>query len=69
MQCKNHESVTLTDLPRALRDFDVSASYQQCWRAVVSGDIPARRAGRKWLIAENDVPTVARFFEQTSQAV
>ena len=59
MPTQNHGTVTLTDLPRALRAYGVQASYQQCWRAVVAGDVPAQRDGSKWRIAEADLPVIA----------
>ena len=65
MQTQNHGTVTLTDLPRALRAYGVQASYQQCWRAVVAGDVPAQRDGSKWQIAEADLSRIAQTFTQT----
>jgi hypothetical protein len=62
MQTKKHATVTLTDLPRALRAHGVQATYQQCWRAVVAGDVPAQRDGSKWRIAEADLPRIAQTF-------
>jgi hypothetical protein len=59
MQTENHATVTLTDLPRALRAYGVATSYQRCWRAVVAGDVPAQRDGSKWRIAEADLPVIA----------
>jgi len=59
MQIENHASVTLTDLPRALRAYGVETSYQRCWRAVVAGDIPADRKGSKWTVKETDLPVIA----------
>lgn len=64
MQNENHATVTLTDLPRALRAYGVQASYQQCWRAVVAGDVPAQRDGSKWRIAEADLPRIAQTLTQ-----
>lgn len=65
MQTQNHGTITLTDLPRALRAYGVEASYQQCWRAVVAGDVPAKRDGSKWRIAEADLSRIAQTFTQT----
>lgn len=64
MQNENHATVTLTDLPRALRAYGVQASYQQCWRAVVAGDVPAARDGSKWRVAEADLPCIAQALTQ-----
>jgi hypothetical protein len=64
MQTENHATVTLTDLPRALRVHGVKVSYQQCWRAVVAGDIPAQRDGSKWRVVEADLPRIAQALTQ-----
>jgi hypothetical protein len=53
-------NVPLTDLPRALRLHGLRLSYQQCWKAVVSGDVPARRAGSRWIVEAADLPEIAR---------
>jgi hypothetical protein len=52
--------VPLTDLPRALREHGAALSYQQCWQAVVAGDVPARRAGSRWIVEAADLPEIAR---------
>ena len=54
------EAISLTDLPRALRDHGANPTYQQCWNAVVAGDVPAQRAGSRWLIRSADLPEIAR---------
>lgn len=59
MQTENHATVTLTDLPRALRAYGVDTTYQRCWRAVVAGHIPADRDGRKWSVKKADLPVIA----------
>jgi len=64
MQTENHATVTLTDLPRALRAYGVAVSYQQCWRAVVAGDVPAQRDGSKWRVVEADLPCIAQALTQ-----
>ena len=30
------------------------------WRAIADGKLPASRAGKKWLIHENDLPLFAK---------
>lgn len=62
MQTENHATVTLTDLPRALRAYGIETTYQRCWRAVLAGDVPAQRNGAKWRIAEADLPRIAQTF-------
>lgn len=64
MQTEKQATVTLTDLPRALRTYGVQTSYQQCWRAIVAGDVPAQRVGSKWRIAEADLPRIAQALTQ-----
>jgi len=56
------DKITLTDLPRALREHGAAPSYLQCWRAVVAGDVPAERAGSRWTIKTADLPEIARTF-------
>lgn len=54
------DSIPLTDLPRALREHGAAPSYQQCWKAIVAGDVPARRAGSRWTVRAADLPEIAR---------
>lgn len=54
------ENIPLTDLPRALREHGAAPSYQQCWKAVIAGDVPAARAGSRWIVQAADLPAIAR---------
>lgn len=54
------EQLTITDTARALREYGVRLTYQQIWRAVVAGDIPAKRIGKKWMVAQSDLPSIAQ---------
>jgi hypothetical protein len=37
----------------------VSTTYQRLWAAVVNGQAPALRVGRRWMILRADLPRVA----------
>jgi hypothetical protein len=37
-------------------------SYSQLWVAAANGRIPARRVGRGWVIADDDLAAVAEHF-------
>lgn len=50
-------NVAVLELPECCRRAKVT--YQRGYRAVVSGLVPAERAGRGWLIAESDIPALA----------
>lgn len=52
--------IPLVDLPRALRPFGARCSYQQAWKAVVAGELPAERDGSRWLVRSADLPEIAR---------
>jgi hypothetical protein len=54
------EMIPLADLPRALREHGAAPSYFQCWKAVVAGDVPARRVGSRWIVEAADLPEIAR---------
>jgi hypothetical protein len=61
--CVMHpDTIPLTDLPRALREHGAAPSYQQCWQAIVAGNVPARRAGSRWIVRAADLPEIARTF-------
>lgn len=54
------DTITLAELPRALRPYGARLSYQSAWKAVVAGDLPAERDGSRWLIRSADLPEIAR---------
>lgn len=54
------EHIFLTDAPRALRAHGVTVSYLKLWRRVVAGDVPATRAGTRWLVSPADLPVIAQ---------
>jgi len=59
MACKN---IALPDAVAALVPFGATPSYNQLWSAAVTARIPAHRIGRKWIIKEDDLPTIAQAF-------
>lgn len=54
------EAICLTDAPRALRAYGVQCSYLKLWRRVVAGDVPAERAGNRWMVRAADLPVIAK---------
>ncbi len=60
------DKISMTDMPRALRELGVEASYNLCWRAAVEGRIPAERMGRRWYVKADDLPRVADHFTATA---
>lgn len=54
--------ISLTDLPRVLREQEVIASYYAVWSACVAGSFPAEREGRRWVIDTKDIPTIVSHF-------
>jgi hypothetical protein len=37
----------------------VSTTYQRLWAAVVNGQVPAQRVGRRWMILRSQLPGIA----------
>jgi|SRR5690349_18091083 len=57
------ETVSLTDLPRALRDYTggETATYQMLYRYILNGYFPAEKSsGGRWLVLREDLPEIAR---------
>ena len=54
------DNVPLTDAPRALRAHGLSTTYQRLWGAVVSGQVPGVRVGKRWHVREADLPIIAK---------
>lgn len=54
------ETISLTELPRALRSHGARLTYQKAWQLAVAGDLPAERDGSRWLIRSADLPEIAR---------
>jgi len=52
--------ITLTDAPRALAAQGCEILYQRLWGAVIAGQVPAERVGKRWYIREADLPIIAK---------
>ena len=52
--------LSLTDTAVALRKFGVRTTYQHVWRAVIAGEIPAKKVGKKWKVLQADLPSIAQ---------
>ena len=57
---KMNDLLSLTDTAVALREFGLRPTYQHVWRAVVAGDIPAQKVGKKWKVMPADLPSIAQ---------
>ena len=57
------DNIPLTDVPRALAAHGLATTYQRLWRAVVAGQVPAERVGKKWHVREADLPIIAQILK------
>ncbi len=48
--------------------YGVNATYQRLWAAVVNGQVPAYRAGRRWRLLRADLPKIAAALSAPLQA-
>ena len=53
-------TLTLTDAPCALREYGLATTYQRLWVAVVAGQVPAERMGKRWHVRAADLPIIAQ---------
>ena len=53
------DNIPLTDAPRALRAYGLSTTYNALWTAIVAGQVPAERVGKRWHVREADLPIIA----------
>lgn len=53
------DAIPLPDAPRALKAHGATVTYLNLWRLVVAGDVPAERAGGRWVINPADLPRIA----------
>ena len=58
------DNVPLTDAPRALRAHGLSTTYQRLWGAVVSGQVPGVRVGKRWHVRTADLPIIAQILKK-----
>ena len=57
-------TLTLTDAPRALAAYGCETSYQRLWGAVVAGQVPAERVGKRWHVRTADLPLIAQILKK-----
>lgn len=55
----------LPQLPGALSELGISASYPACWRRAVAREIPAEKFGRCWFYDPAKLPEIAAAFTTT----
>jgi len=58
------DNITLTDAPRALAAHGLATTYQRLWVAVVAGQVPGVRVGKKWHVREADLPIIAQILKK-----
>ena len=51
--------LTLTDAPRALAAHGLATTYHRLWVAIIAGQVPAERVGKRWHVREDDLPIIA----------
>jgi hypothetical protein len=54
----------IIEAPRALREYGLATTYQRLWRAVVAGEVPAERVGKKWHVRTADLPIIAQILKK-----
>ena len=52
------DKISITDLPRTLREQGTVISYNMAWRAANEGRIPAERHGKRWFVKASDLDTI-----------
>ena len=58
------DNIPLTDAPRALRAYGLSTTYQRLWGAVVAGQVPGVRVGKRWHVREADLAIIAQILKK-----
>ena len=58
------DNIPLTDAPRALRAHGLSTTYNALWTAIVAGEVPAERVGKKWHVRTADLPIIAQILKK-----
>lgn len=57
------DRLSLVEVMREVRQrYGASVEYNRLWRYVAQGEVPAERAGSRWLVRRSDVPRVAAAF-------
>ena len=58
------DTIPLTDAPRALAAYGCETSYQRLWGAVVGGQVPAERVGKRWHVRAADLAVIAQILKK-----
>ena len=58
------DTMPIIEAPRALREYGLATTYQRLWRAVVAGEVPAERVGKKWHVRTDDLPIIAQILKK-----
>ena len=53
-------TLTLTDAPRALAAHGLATTYHRLWVAIIAGQVPGVRVGKRWHIRAADLPIIAQ---------
>ena len=64
------DQISLADAPREINSLGARVTYQQLYRAVLDGRVPAERGtGNRWRIRKADLPKIARSFGADGDSV
>ena len=58
------DTIPLTDAPRALRAYGLSTTYNALWTAIVAGQVPAERVGKRWYVRAADLAIIAQILKK-----
>jgi len=58
------DNIPLTDAPRALRAYGLSTTYNALWTAIVAGQVPAERVGKRWYVRTADLAVIAQILKK-----
>jgi len=58
------DNIPLTDAPRALRAYGLSTTYNALWTAIVAGQVPAERVGKRWYVRAADLAVIAQILKK-----
>ena len=54
------DTIPLTEVPRALRAHGLFTTYNALWIALVAGQVPAERVGKRWHVRTDDLVVIAQ---------
>ena len=58
------DTMPITEAPRALRAHGLSTTYQRLWGAVVAGQVPGVRVGKRWHVRTADLAVIAQILKE-----